>query len=207
MVNLVDIGGIVTIILVLVFIALLLGFKWRKTPVLRMFGMEYFTFEIINEAGMSKYVNRTTKDFKVHGKVILFQYESGWYKIQEDRLFFRKRIPSSIYRYGNPMALNVMDSPDNEIAVWDEDKKTMVTVKMSAQELRDAIESKVVHDLNKFTFSKTEIFAIILSIVSIVISAIVLYQIYQINSQMSTLIDQINQILSHIPSINPTPTG
>jgi len=196
----------IPILLVVLFVVLLIGFKKRKAPILRMFGSTYFTFEMIDEAGMSKYVNRTTADLEHHGKVVLFKYKNGKYKVQEDRVFFRNNIPCSIYREGNPLPLNVMGAESPEIAVYDEDKKTMVKVLVSAQELKDSIESQVVHNLHKLTASRIEMILIIVSIIGIIIQFIVLYEIVQVNASYSNLIGQLNVILQHIQT-QTTTTG
>lgn len=201
------IGGITGIIMIGILIVMFLAYRARKTPILKVFGASYFRFEILNPARKTQTVNRLSKDFKIHGKIILFNASGGWYRIMDDRIFLRDNIPTSIYKFGNPIPINVYETPDAEIAVYDEDMKSMVKVRMSAQELRDAIESKVVHDLNKFTFSRMEIIMVIAAAVGIIINIIVVYEIVQVNSEFGTLINQLNQILSQLPtkSNNPAP--
>src|SRR5437879_4285649 len=133
------IGSITGIVMIGVFIVMFFAYRARKTPILKVFGSSYFRFEILNPARKTQTVNRLSKDFKINGKLILFNAAGGWYRIMDDRIFLRDNIPTSIYKFGNPVPINVYEVPDAEIAVWDEDLKTMVKVRMSAQELRDAI--------------------------------------------------------------------
>jgi hypothetical protein len=191
-------------LLVIAFFVFIFGYRARKTPILKLFGSKFFTFEFVDEAGQSEFVNRMTNDFQRIGKLVLFKYKDGKYEIREDRVFWRKGKPSCLYRLGNPIPVDVMGVNEPEIAVFDEEHKTMVKVRLSAQELRDAIESKVVHDLNKFTFSHMELIMIIVALISIVINVVVLYQIFQVNSEYSTLIKELNNLLSHIQT---TPTA
>lgn len=193
------IGGVISIALIICFIMIFFGYRKRAPRILKLFGAEYFTFEIINPARKLQVVNKMVKDFKVHGKVILFASGEHWYRVMEDRLVIRNNRPYSMYKFGNPTPINILDHPDSEIAVYDEDNKTMVKIKMSGQELRDAIESKVVHDLNKFTFSRMEIVMVIVGVVAIIMNIVVVYEITQINSEFGNLINELNQILANLP--------
>ena len=107
---------------------------------------------------------------------------------------------------GNPNPINILEVADPEVEVWDEDGKTFQKVKISAQELLDAINSKVVHDLNKFTFSRMELVMVFAAVVSIIINIIVVYEVVQVNSEFGTLVNQLNQILAQLPQkTQPTP--
>jgi hypothetical protein len=198
------VSSVILLIFILMFVVMMLSFRARKSRMLKIFGSQYFTFGIINEAGMLEWANRTTSDFIQKGKVILFKYKGGFYKVMEDYLIWISKIPTSIYRFGNPQPINIRQRPDTEIAVYDEEKKTMVKVKISAQELKEAIESKVVSDLNKFTFNRMEIITIIVMFVAIIFQVFVVYETFTIQSEIGTLINQLNQILSHLPT---TTTG
>lgn len=194
------IGGIISIVLIVVFIVIFFAYHGRKTPILKIFGASYFRFEILSPARKTQIVNRMTKDFKIIGNVILFKAPGGMYKVVDNSIFLRDKIPTAIYKFGNPMPINVYDHPEPIIKVWDEDNKTFVENKMSSQELQDAIESKVVHDLNKFTFSRMEIIMVIAAVIGIIMNVVVIYQTVQINSEIGTLINQLNQILENLPS-------
>ena len=182
-------------------------YKKRAAPVLKMFGSSYFRFEILSPARKTQIINKMTKDFKIVGNVILFKAPGGMYKVMDDRIFLRDNIPTSIYKFGNPLPINVYDNPTPEIAVWDEDNKIFKLNKMSSQELQDAIESKVVHDLNKFTFNRMEAIMIIIAIIGVIFNVIVLYEVVQVNSEFGTLINQLNQILANLPKTTTTPAA
>ena len=199
------VGGISGIALIIVFLIIFFAYRKRATPVLKLFGASYFRFEILSPARKTQTINRMTKDFKIIGNVILFKAPGGMYKVIDNSIFLRDKIPTSIYKFGNPMPINVYDHPEPIVKVWDEDNKTFVENKMSSQELLDAIESKVVHDLNKFTFNRMEAIMIIIAIVGVIFNVVVLYEVVQVNSEFGTLINELNQILANLPHTTTTP--
>lgn len=197
-------GSIIILVCVLVIVGVFWGYHKRKGPLLRIFGSTYFTFGIINPAGMLDWINKTTGDMKVYGKVILFYYKEGAYRVSEDRLFWINKIPHSIYKFGNPNAVNVLGIDDATIQVYDEDLKQNVTVKMSSQELKGALESKVVNELNKVGLNRMEMVTVIIMFVMIVLSALTLYESYSNSQSYGSLVNQLNQILSRFAT---TTTG
>lgn len=198
-----EVTAIVTLMIIAIGFIIFFSYHSRKTPIMRIFGSQYFRFGIVNPAGQLTWHNRLTKDFKVVGKVILWKYKDQNYKLQEDRIFWENKIPSSIYKFGNPLALDILGIPDAEIEVWDERTKSNVKRKISSQELKGAIESKVVNELNKVGFNRMETVVLIIMIVAIGMNIVTLYQIYQINTAMATLIDQLNQILKNYVPKSP----
>ena len=201
------IGGVISIALIICFISIFFGYRKRVAPILQIFGSTYFRFEILSPARKTQIVNRMSKDFKIFGNIILFDAPGGRYKVMDDRIFLRDKIPTSIYKFGNPLPINIYDNPDPEVVVWDEDNKTFMRNKMSAQELKDATDSKVVADLNKFTYSKMEMIMIVVSVIALIFNVIVLYEIISVSSQFSTLINELNQILANLPSHASAPVA
>ena len=193
------IGGISGIVIIIVLLMIFFMYRKRSTPILKMFGSSYFRFEILSPARKTQIVNKMTKDFKIIGNIILFDAPGGRYKVMDDRIFLRDKIPTSMYKFGNPLPINVYDNPEPEIVIWDEDNKTFMRNKMSAQELKEATDSKVVSDLNKFTYSKMEVIMIIIGVIAIIFNVVVLYEVIQVNSEFGTLINELNQILANLP--------
>jgi hypothetical protein len=176
----------------------------RKTFALRIFGSKYFTFGVMNPAGMLEWVNRATSDMKIYGSVILWYHKDGAYRVTEDTLFWYNGVPHAMYKFGNPNPLNILGEPDAEISVYDEDLKQNITVKISSQELKGAIESKVVNELNKVGFNRMEIITLIVMVVAIVFNIVILVEVYGVNSSYSTLVQQLNQILKQLASTSTT---
>lgn len=93
-----------------------------------------------------------------------------------DRLMFLSRNnPSWIYREGNPKPLEINEN--------------VLEVNISDQELNDAIESKVVADLLKLSYVGLEKLQMILLVLSIGVGAISLYYMFNINANISAIID------------------
>ena len=199
------VGGISGIALIIVFLIIFFAYRKRSAPIMRLFGSDIFIFDIVNPARKVKRVNKIVKDFKIHGKVIIFEDSGQWYRVMQDRLILRNNIPYSLYNFGNPIPVNVLEHPEAEFIKYDENTKSNVKVKISGQELRDAIESKVVHDLNKFTFNRMEVIMIIIAIVGVIFNVVVLYEVVQVNSEFGTLINELNQILANLPHTTTTP--
>lgn len=192
---------VVSLMFGLIIFVLYWGYRHRKASILRIFGSSYFTFGIVNPAGQLDWVNRTTADFQLVGKIILWKYKDQKYRLQENRLVWIKKIPASFYKFGNPIALDILDIKDAEIAVWDEDKATMVLVKLSAQELKGAIESKVVNELNKVGYNRMEVITLAVMMIVIILNVINLVEIISITNSFSTLINQLNTLLKQLPPI------
>ena len=196
--------AILPISIAFVSLMIYIGYRKRNTTILKIFGSQFFRFGIVNPAGQLEWLNKTTNDMKIYGKVIFFNYKEGAYRVQEDRLFWIDKIPTSIYKFGNPNPLNVMGISDPEIEVYDEDLKQHVKVKLSSQELKGALESKVVNELNKVGFNRIEMIVLLFMGVTIVLEIISLYEIFNVNSEYSTLINQLNQILQHYAQTTTT---
>lgn len=204
MVNFIVISGLISIVLIIAFIVIYFGYRSRKAPILKVLGSTYFRFEILSPARKLLIVNRMAKDFKIFGSVILFDAPGGRYKVMDERVFLRESIPTSLYKFGNPIPLNIYDHPDPDIVVWDEDGKAFVKNRMSAQELKEATDSKVVSDLNKAVFSRIELVMVVIGVLGIIVNIIVLYEIVNVASQYGTLVNELNQILKSLPTTGAT---
>lgn len=210
--DVIAIGAGILVFFVIIFVVFVLAFKKRKEPILKLFGSNYFKFDIINKAGQCLTIQRAyPADFKIEGDIVTFVCKigdkTGRYIVKDGYVYWKNKTPQATYREGNPLPLNINTIPDPEIPAYDEEKKTMVKVKISANELHEALVSKVVSDLNKSVFDRMDIIILLIALMMLVVGIVNVYMTYQTQSNIQALINQLNQILNHLSSSGTGTTG
>jgi hypothetical protein len=161
----------VSIFLIPIMITTAIIMRWKHitVPILGK-KKSFFRYSMMDEARNVTWHRIQTDKLKTVGKFVFFEY-GGEYYFQHERAVFRdKGIATSNYTLHNPVPLSIEHGAEV----------------MSAKEVKDAQNDKVVFDLLRFTLSKVENAYLILAAVSIIMIGINLYLTYQLQNSIGT---------------------
>jgi len=184
----------------------ILGYRNRIPAILSFLRLDFFFASITDEVQAIHERTILIKDLVKIGKASYFPSIGGHYwvrpsrtinKVQYNTIYHSGGKPKLFYNYGNPEPNIVFNPVESAIPLMTEsDLREFLT--LTSKENKDAIESKVVTDILRFTFDTKDKLMIILIAVGIGIGVINGYFVYNINSQFSSLINQLNQLLAHL---------
>lgn len=167
------------------FIAALLAAEKRKIVIaLKIRRIPFFIAEFMTDTRDRYTKVILNKETKQLGKHFFFTVKGSKYMTSPKAMFRSYGVTRIQYQEGDPIPRMPFSTDiDSEIG---------------ASELEEAIKSKVVHDLLKFTFSRLEIVYLIVAIAGIGINIVVLYFAYTTAQEYSGLIQQLNGILTRL---------
>lgn len=143
----------------------------------------FYTFGMFDEARVLTWHKLQVSDIKVLGKFVTFEYLKESYFIFKETQFRHDKLPASQYNIHEPLP----------IPITSKDK-----IDVSGSEMKEAIDSKVVFDLLRFTLSKVESLFVMMIIVNIAVTAIGVYLVYQQGNTIGNLDTLVRQVVKYL---------
>lgn len=173
-------GQMITIILIMA--GFMLGFTLSKLPeFMRKFRAGMSGMQLVKCIFLASGYKIKIRKLPVHNigsKKGIF-YRGGMYLVRDDACFYSSSTPTLIFREGNPLPV-----------VAREGTKPVV----SSTEVRSAIRSKVVEDLNAATQNKQIVQAMFFALLAFAVSIVAVILIWNLSQKVNILTQMVQQL-------------
>lgn len=158
----------------------------------RVFGWamhkDYFKYAIIDSARNIKWFKISIDRFKVMGKYVMFYHGKDSYFVMKEGNLRNSGIPSAIYDEHNPFPHSLKFDEQSGL-----EKNTI-----SGSETKEAINSKVVFDLLRFTLSNVETLVMIVLIANLIVGIVGIFFSYQTQSAVNAQDVLLKQVVKYL---------
>lgn len=171
-------------------VAVFLLIKFRERLPIIGAKKEIFQYSMMDEARTRTWHKIQKDSLKVMGEFVTFEYQKERYFVMPQAIVREKGIATSDYTLHNPIPINPLHNG---------------TGIMSASETKEAIDSKVVFDLLRFTLSNVETGIMFLLIGTLIVGIINIYFGYTASSQISADHTLLQQVVHYLFPNSPAP--